>query len=57
MTDLFFLICSVNDRGHLQLLARVSRLLGDATVLAELREAPDAAAAREVIVAREVRLT
>ena len=28
LTDVFFLICSVEDRGHLQVLARLSRVLG-----------------------------
>jgi PTS system nitrogen regulatory IIA component len=39
LTDLFFLVCSCDDRGHLRLLARLSRLLGDASVLAMLRSA------------------
>ena len=42
LTDLFFLILSVDDRGHLRVLARLSRLLADATFLAELRQAADA---------------
>ena len=29
LTDMFFLICSTDDRGHLQTLARLSRLLTD----------------------------
>ncbi len=37
LTDLFFLVCSCDDRGHLRLLARLSRLVGDAALLAELR--------------------
>jgi PTS system nitrogen regulatory IIA component len=39
LTDLFFLVCSCDDRSHLRLLARLSRLLGDASVLAMLRSA------------------
>ncbi len=39
LTDLFFLICSTDDRGHLQLLARLSRLVADAELLAALRGA------------------
>jgi len=39
LTDLFFLVCSCNDRGHLRLLARLSRLIGDTAVLASLRDA------------------
>jgi nitrogen PTS system EIIA component len=54
LTDLFFLLCSVNDRGHLHTLARLSRLIGDADFLAELRAASDARAAHDVIKAREV---
>jgi len=29
LTDIFFLICSVDDAGHLQILARLSRMLAD----------------------------
>ncbi len=56
MTDLFFLICSVNDREHLRLLARLSRLLADSTMVSELRAAENAAAARQLIGAAEARL-
>jgi PTS system nitrogen regulatory IIA component len=57
LTDLFFLICSVDDRGHLRVLARLSRLISDPTLLDELRQAPDALAAREAIADREARLS
>ena len=53
LTDLFFLILSVDDRGHLRVLARLSRLLADSTVVAALRSAPDAAAARQALAERE----
>jgi PTS system nitrogen regulatory IIA component len=53
LTDLFFLLCSVNDRGHLHALARLSRLIGDADFLAQLRGVPDARTAHEVLQARE----
>lgn len=56
LTDLFFLICSIDDRGHLQTLARLSRLIGDPGLLSALREAPDAAAVRETIATRETEL-
>jgi nitrogen PTS system EIIA component len=56
LTDLFFLILSVEDRGHLQVLARMSRLISDPQLLEALREAPDAAAAQAVIAERELRL-
>lgn len=39
LTDLFFLICSCDDRGHLRLLARLSRLVSDNALLASLRSA------------------
>ncbi len=56
LTDLFFLICSLEDRGHLRVLARLSRLIGDADMLAALREAPDARALHEALSAAEGRL-
>jgi nitrogen PTS system EIIA component len=57
LTDLFFLICSVNDSGHLRLLARLSRLLSDPTLLEDLRHAPDAAAVHKAIADREAKLS
>ncbi len=56
LTDLYFLICSTDDGGHLRVLARLSRLIGDAELLEALRQAPDAASARAVITQREARL-
>jgi PTS system nitrogen regulatory IIA component len=56
LTDVFFLICSVDDRGHLRTLARLSRVLGASGFLAALREAPDAAAAHRLIAATEAEL-
>jgi len=53
LTDVFFLICSTDDRGHLRVLARLSRLLNVADFLARLRSAPDAAEARRLIVEAE----
>ncbi len=49
LTDLYFLICSVDDRGHLRTLARLSRLLASADFLAELRGAADARTVHELI--------
>ena len=49
LTDLFFLILSVDDRGHLRVLARLSRLINDATFLQELRLAVDAVEVRRRI--------
>ncbi|MDZ4821074.1 MAG: PTS sugar transporter subunit IIA [Planctomycetota bacterium] len=57
MTDLFFLICSLNDHGHLQTLARLSRLLHDEDLLSELRSAESAHAVLELLSSREAGLT
>ncbi|MBI3838997.1 MAG: PTS sugar transporter subunit IIA [Planctomycetia bacterium] len=57
LTDLFFLICSVDDGGHLRLLARLSRLISDPSLLDELRHAPDAAAVHRAIAQREAKLS
>lgn len=43
LTDLFFLICSVDDAGHLRTLARLSRLISMQGFVDSLREAPDVA--------------
>jgi nitrogen PTS system EIIA component len=56
LTDLFFLICSVEDRGHLRVLARLSRLLADPSFVEALRHAPDAVTALGVIVESEAKL-
>ena len=56
LTDLFFLILSVDDRGHLRVLARLSRLLADATFLAELRGAADAQSAHDLVARYEINL-
>jgi PTS system nitrogen regulatory IIA component len=56
LTDLFFLVCSTNDREHLRILARLSRLISDAELLDTLRHAPDAATVHAAIVERETRL-
>jgi nitrogen PTS system EIIA component len=56
LTDMFFLICSTDDRGHLQTLARLSRLLTDSELVAELRAAPDAQAVQKAIRTAEARL-
>ncbi len=53
LTDVFFLISSIDDRGHLQTLARLSRLIGDPAFLSQLRSVPDAAAAHQLIVDSE----
>jgi PTS system nitrogen regulatory IIA component len=56
LTDIFFLICSLDDRNHLRMLAKLSRLISDASLLEGLRSAPDAAAARRLIAHREAEL-
>lgn len=53
MTDIFFLVCSVDACTHLWVLARLSRLIGDPQVLDQLRSAPDAAAVRQLIIDAE----
>jgi PTS system nitrogen regulatory IIA component len=49
LTDVFFLICSTDDRGHLRTLARLSRILSAPGFLDELRSADDASAAHALI--------
>ena len=56
LTDVFFLICSVDDRGHLRTLARLSRVITSPGFLDELRQAPDAATAHRLIVDTESNL-
>lgn len=41
LTDVFFLICSTEDRVHLRTLARLSRILADSTFLIRLRSLTD----------------
>jgi PTS system nitrogen regulatory IIA component len=53
MTDVFFLICSVEDRGHLRMLARLSRLLNVPTFLPGLRAATDPSTAWQLIAQSE----
>ena len=49
LTDIFFLICSTDDQGHLQTLARLSRLITSADFLPAIRAAESAAAVHAVI--------
>lgn len=53
LTDIFFLICSTDDQGHLRTLARLSRLLNDAAFVAGIRETEDAQSLHEWIAQRE----
>jgi nitrogen PTS system EIIA component len=56
MTDIFFLVASTEDRGHLRTLARLSRMLALPGFIDELRAAPDARSARDLFVAAEEKL-
>jgi PTS system nitrogen regulatory IIA component len=49
MTDVFFLVCSMEDRGHLRVLSRLSRVLCSPGVLDALRAAPDPTAAHQLL--------
>jgi PTS system nitrogen regulatory IIA component len=49
LTDVFFLICSCDDRGHLRILARLSRLVADTSFLMRFRELENARDARSLI--------
>ncbi|MGB9879901.1 MAG: PTS sugar transporter subunit IIA [Anaerolineae bacterium] len=53
LTDCFFLICSVDDRGHLRTLARLSRILAQPGFLPQLRELDDPEAIRNLIAETE----
>jgi PTS system nitrogen regulatory IIA component len=56
LTDVFFLICSADDRGHLQTLARLSRMVTAPNFLGDLRCAPDAKSAHQLFVDMEAKL-
>jgi nitrogen PTS system EIIA component len=56
LTDLFFLILSVNDSGHLRTLARLGRVLGLPGLLDELREVEDASSALALLLDSEAGL-
>ena len=56
LTDVFFLICSVDDPGHLRTLARLSRLIGSPGFLDQIRQAPEPASAHEIIAEAEAEL-
>lgn len=57
LTDIFFLICSIDDTGHLRTLARLSRMIGDADFVSELRAATSSDEAIRLLTAREADLT
>lgn len=49
LTDIFFLICSMDDRVHLRILTRLSRILTYPDFLRRLRESSDASEVRELL--------
>jgi len=49
LTDIFFLICSMDDRVHLRILTRLSRVLTHPDFLRRLRESSDESEIRELI--------
>jgi PTS system nitrogen regulatory IIA component len=57
LTDIFLLICSVDERSHLWVLARLARLINDPAVLQGLRSAEDGAEARQGLLDAEAALT
>lgn len=56
LTDLFFLVLCRDSRTHLQVLARLGRMIQQPAFLAGLRAAPNGAAAHELIVETEQQL-
>ena len=57
LTDVFFLICSVDDRSHLRTLARLSRLLCDENFLPQVRAVGSEQELYDLIVEAEDKLT
>ncbi len=53
LTDVFFLIAATSDHEHLRILARLSRIINDPTWLTQLRGAPDAKTARQLVLDRD----
>jgi len=56
LTDVFFLICSTDDRVHLQVLAKISRLLSGTDFLKEIRLCSTPREAYELVVKHEMTL-
>ena len=56
LTDVFFLICSIEDRGHLRALARLSRIITTPGFVERLRAAPDGRAIHQHIAETELQL-
>ena len=53
LTDVFFLICSTDDRVHLQVLAKISRLLSGTEFLLDVRNAATPAEIFDAVVRHE----
>lgn len=53
LTNIFFLICSTSDHEHLRILARLSRVINDQSLLASMRSAESRAALLHLIQDRE----
>jgi nitrogen PTS system EIIA component len=56
LSDVFFLICSMEDRSHLRVLARLSRILTSPGFLNALHQAADAEQTHRLIVDTEAKL-
>ncbi|WP_153556140.1 PTS sugar transporter subunit IIA [Roseimaritima sediminicola] len=56
LTDVFFLLCSYDDRAHLKILARLSRLLSGGEMVTNIREAGSPAEVREALERAETEL-
>jgi nitrogen PTS system EIIA component len=56
MTDVFFLVASTEDYGHLRTLARLSRILALAGFVEALRAAADAKEARQLFIDAEEKM-
>lgn len=56
LTDVFFLICSTDDRVHLQVLAKISRLLSGTDFLKEIRVCTTPGEAYDLVVKHEMTL-
>jgi nitrogen PTS system EIIA component len=56
LTDVFFLICSMDDRGHLRVLARLSRILTSPGFLGALHQVSNAGEAHRLIMETEQKL-
>lgn len=55
LTDIFFLICSYDDATHLRILAKLSRMISDGTLLTDLRQCESPADAWNCLQASEER--